>query len=133
MLGIAIDIFAGMHCMVAWKTLGILLAMSIAAWSAEAGLFWALLLGMGLHAGFTAGIAIMALATLATMVPSTPGYFGPFHLAAFSMLTLLDALPADAAVFAVLVHLSLWAPTTVAGAIAIWLNPQMLRSKATGG
>jgi hypothetical protein len=133
LLGVVIEIFAGMRCMVASKTLGILLAVSMAAWCFEAGLFWALLLGMGLDAGFTAGVAIMALATLATMVPSTPGHFGPFHLAAFSMLTLLGASAADAAVFAVLAHFSLWATTTVAGAIAIGLNPRMFRSRATAG
>ena len=133
LLGVVVEIGAGMRCMVAAKTLGILLAVSIAAWCFEAGLFWALLLGIGLDGGFAAGVAIMALATLATMVPSTPGHFGPFHLAAFSMLTLLDASPADAAAFAVLVHLSLWASTTVAGAIAIWLNPQLFDSKPAVG
>jgi glycosyltransferase 2 family protein len=129
LLGVGIDILAGMQCMVASRMLVVLVAVSIVAWCAEAGLFWALLLGMGLDPGFTAGVAIMALATLATMIPSTPGYVGPFHLAAFSMLTLLNASPADAAVFAVLVHLSLWASTTVAGAMAISLNPQLFRSK----
>lgn len=108
-----------------------LFALSMLVWAGEAGLFWSLLRGLDLEANAGAAVVIMAIATLSTLVPSSPGYVGPFHLAAFSAVTMLDGGPTQAASFAVLAHLGVWLPTTVAGALAMLLNPQLFgRAKA---
>jgi uncharacterized membrane protein YbhN (UPF0104 family) len=60
--------------------------------------------------------------TLSTLVPSTPGYIGPFHLAAFAAITMLGSDAAHAGAFAVLAHFTLWATTTLVGAVAILLR-----------
>jgi glycosyltransferase 2 family protein len=108
--------------------LPVLLALflsSLLVWAGEAGLFWALLHGFGLDASPGAAVVVMAIATLSTLVPSSPGYVGPFHLAAYSAIAMLGGTPAQAASFAVLSHLGVWLPTTLAGAVAIFLNPQL--------
>lgn len=101
--------------------------LSLLVWIGEAGLFYSLLLGFALNATPVAAMIIMAIATLATLVPSSPGYVGPFHLAAFAGITLLGGTNEQAASFAVLSHLGLWVPTTLAGAVAIALNPRMFK------
>ena len=73
----------------------------------------------------------MAIATLATLVPSSPGYVGPFHLAAFAGITFLGGTNEQAASFAVLSHLGVWVPTTLAGAVAIASTPDMFRGLRT--
>jgi uncharacterized membrane protein YbhN (UPF0104 family) len=70
----------------------------------------------------------MAITTLSTLVPSSPGYVGPFHLAAFTAVSMLGGSDAQAASFAVLVHLALWIPTSLVGALAIWSRPQLFRA-----
>jgi hypothetical protein len=70
----------------------------------------------------------MSIATLSTLVPSSPGYVGPFHLAAFTAVSLIGGTAAQAGSFAVLAHLALWLPTTAAGAIAILFRPELFRS-----
>ncbi|MGJ7508095.1 lysylphosphatidylglycerol synthase transmembrane domain-containing protein [Variovorax sp. GT1P44] len=117
----------GFDAMTRPRVLAMLLGLSLLVWLGEAGLFYNLLLGFGLVATPSAAVIIMAIATLATLVPSSPGYVGPFHLAAFAGISLLGGTSEQAASFAVLSHLGLWAPTTLAGAIAIARNPQMFR------
>ena len=104
---------------------------SMLVWVGEAGLFLALLRGLKLNVGVAFAVVVMAIATLSTLVPSSPGYIGPFHLAAFTAVSMLGGNSAQAASFAVVAHLGLWLPTTVAGALAMLFNPKLFaRAKA---
>ena len=104
---------------------------SMLVWVGEAGLFWALLRGLELRVGFAFAVVVMAIATLSTLVPSSPGYIGPFHLAAFTAVSMLGGNSAQAASFAVVAHLGVWLPTTVAGVLAMLFNPKLFaRAKA---
>ena len=126
------DLLEGFDAMSRLPVLLALFVLSIFVWVGEAGLFWSLLRGFGLEATAGAALFVMAIATLSTLVPSSPGYVGPFHLAAFTAVAMLGGTSAQAASFAVLAHLGVWLPTTVAGAVAILLNPQLFgRAKAT--
>lgn len=99
--------------------------LSALAWLGETGLFYAVLQGFGSGAGPTTALLAMSLATLATLVPSSPGYVGPFHLAAFTALTIAGQPAQIAGSFAVVTHLALWSATTLAGAVAILLQPHL--------
>jgi uncharacterized protein (TIRG00374 family) len=100
-----------------------LLSMSLLVWAGEAGVFFFVLKGFEGQVDMAGAIVVMAIATIATLVPSSPGYVGPFHAAAFAAAAMLGDSPEAAASFAVVVHLTLWLPTTLAGGIAILLNP----------
>lgn len=121
----------GFEAMSRPPALAILFGLSLLVWVGEAGLFYSLLIGFGLEATPTAAVIIMAIATLATLVPSSPGYVGPFHLAAFAGISLLGGTNDQAASFAVLSHLGLWVPTTLAGVVAIAANPRMFKGLRT--
>lgn len=105
--------------------------ISMLVWVGEAGLFYFMLLGFGLDASPALAVVVMAIATLATLVPSAPGYIGPFHLAAFTAITMLGGTSAQAGSYAILSHLALWLPTTIAGAIAIWATPTLFHGIRT--
>jgi len=119
------DLLSSFAAMSRLSVLTTLFAVSMLVWAGEAGLFLSLLQGFGLNASPAAAVVVMAIATLSTLVPSSPGYVGPFHLAAYAAISMLGGTPAQAASFAVLSHLSVWLPTTLAGALAILLNPQL--------
>lgn len=128
------DLLLGIDAMSRLPVLFSLFVLSMLVWAGEAGLYWGLLWGFGLEVGAGAALVVMAIATLATLVPSSPGYVGPFHLAAFSAVIMLGGTPAQAASFAVLAHLGVWLPTTIAGALAILFNPKLFgRAKAMAG
>jgi uncharacterized protein (TIRG00374 family) len=113
------------------RTLLTLVLLSMVIWIGETGLFWAVLRGLNIDSGFPAALTIMAVATLSTLVPSSPGYVGPFHLAAYSAAVMLGGTAAQAASFAVLAHLGLWLPTTLAGGIAILAKPALFKGRAS--
>ncbi|WP_426270890.1 lysylphosphatidylglycerol synthase transmembrane domain-containing protein [Dyella kyungheensis] len=114
------------------RTMLRVLLLSAVVWAGEAGLFWAMFQGLEIYAGYSSALMVMAIATLSTLVPSSPGYVGPFHLAAFAAVHALGGADAQAASFAVLAHLSLWLPTTVAGGLAILLNPKLFAAQSRG-
>lgn len=105
-----------------------MLAVSMLVWIGEAGLFYFVLLGTGVFGSPIVALLVMAVATLSTLAPSSPGYVGPFHLAAFTAISLVGGTATQAGSYAVIVHLALWIPTTVAGALAIWSNPALFRA-----
>jgi glycosyltransferase 2 family protein len=114
------------------RVLGATLLISMLVWVGESGLFYFVMRGFGLDATPVMALLVMAIATLSTLVPSSPGYVGPFHLAAFTAISLVGGTAAQAGSYAVLSHLALWLPTTLAGAVAILTRPQLFRA-ARGG
>ena len=102
-----------------------ILLVSILIWVGEAGLFYFILLGDGVYGSLQSAVLVMALSTLSTLAPSSPGYIGPFHLAAFTAISLAGGNPEEAGSFAVIVHLCLWLPTTFAGFLSILARPDL--------
>jgi uncharacterized protein (TIRG00374 family) len=131
MMGALGELLTSFEAMSRWPVLLSLFVLSMLVWVGEAGLYWSLLRGYGLEASPSGAVVVMAIATLSTLVPSSPGYIGPFHLAAFSAVVMLGGSNAQAASFAVLAHLGVWLPTTIAGALAIFFNPQLFGSTIT--
>lgn len=103
-------------------------SISMMVWIGESGLFYFLLLGFGFDSNPALAIVVMSISTLSTLVPSSPGYVGPFHLAAFTAVSMLGGTSAQAGSFAILAHLTLWLPTTIAGAIAILMRPELFQA-----
>lgn len=117
----------GFNSMSRPKALFGILIISVLVWIGEAGLFYFVLLGTGVESSPIIALLVMALATLSTLVPSSPGYVGPFHLAAFTAVSLVGGTAGQAASYAVIVHLALWLPTTIGGVLAIWTDPELFR------
>lgn len=126
-LGLAAELLAGFRQMSGWRTLLLVFGLSALAWLGEMGLFLSLMAGFGLGVDPLAALLVMAFATLSTLAPSSPGYVGPFHLAAFTSLILLGVDEETATSFAVLSHLMLWVPTTLAGGISMLIRPEIFR------
>lgn len=96
------------------NTIGFMM-LTLGIWCFEAAVFGSLMLGLNGPFSIPAVALVASLGSLATLVPSSPGYFGSFHVAAFTGYQLLSGLTEGAAALAVLAHASLWVPTTVVG------------------
>ena len=118
----------GFQAMSRARSLLMLFLISMLIWAGESGLFYFTLLGLGMNASPTMALMVMSLATLATLTPSSPGYVGPFHLAAFAAVSLMGGTSAQAGSYAIITHLALWVPTTLAGAVAIGFRPELFRA-----
>ena len=92
-----------------------LLALSLAAWLAEGLVFWCAALALSYLAVPEAGWLALPVGTLATLIPSTPGYFGTFDFFVARAMTLAGNELVAATAYALLIHLLLWLPVTLAG------------------
>jgi uncharacterized protein (TIRG00374 family) len=99
-----------------------LLGLSIVAWVLEGLVFACVLWSLQIQVPWPAAWLSLAAATLATLLPSSPGYVGTFDYFASLGLTAYGAAPAPAAAFAVLAHLVLWLPVTAAGFAVLLLG-----------
>ena len=101
------------------RHLSSLMTISLLIWVAESGIGYFILRGFGLSVSMTDALLFMSLATISTLVPSSPGYVGLFDLAVIASANLLGATVGQGISIALVLHLTLWFPTTFAGLVAV--------------
>jgi hypothetical protein len=100
-----------------------LVLWSFAAWLAEGCLFWFAALALPSITTPLAGWLALPVGTLATLIPSTPGYVGTFDYFTVRAMSALSNTAAAATAYALLVHASLWLPPTLIGGLYLLLHP----------
>jgi uncharacterized protein (TIRG00374 family) len=100
-----------------------LLVWSLFAWIAEGFVFW--FVALSLPSVINDGAAWLALSfgTLATIIPSTPGYVGTFDYFTSQAMAALGNSHASSTAFAFLVHAVLWLPPLIAGGLYLLVSP----------
>jgi len=105
-----------------------LVSLSLLAWVLEGTMYacvaWSLHVGGSPIAPWFAA----ATGTLATLIPSSPGYVGTFDYFAILGLTAFGARRVVATAFAMIVHVMLWLPVTLVGA-AFLITPGTVRTR----
>ena len=100
-----------------------LLALSAAAWLAEGCVFWFAARALVDVSNPAAAWLALPVGTLATLIPSTPGYAGTFDYFTIHAMTTLGTAVTPATAFAMLVHLLLWLPPTLVGGLYLIIRP----------
>jgi len=100
-----------------------LLIWSAAVWLMEGCLFWCAGLALSSLTEAAAGWLALPVATLATLIPSTPGYVGTFDYFTIQAMTALGNGVAQATAYALLVHVLLWLPPTLIGGAYLLIFP----------
>ena len=96
-----------------------LLALSVLSWGLEGCVFW--VVGQAFNVALPGYAPWFALstATLATLIPGTPGHLGTFDYFAVLGFGVYGIERSAAASMAFVVHLLLWLPVTVVGGILL--------------
>jgi len=99
-----------------------LFGLSLVAWLLEAGVVAVAVLAVG--GGFEPAAAMFATAaaSLATLAPSAPGYFGTFHFFGALALENVGIPAAEALVSVTFAHLILWGTITLTGLLVLALH-----------
>jgi uncharacterized protein (TIRG00374 family) len=100
-----------------------LVLWSIFAWLAEGCLFWCAGLALTTVTFPLSGWLALPVGTLATLIPSTPGYVGTFDYFTVRAMCELGNSVAAATAYALLVHILLWLPPTFIGGIYLLFHP----------
>ncbi len=110
----------GLRALRSARLLGLIYLYSLLAWTAEALMYYVIGLGFALDLPPQAYLLTVAAANLATLVPSSPGYVGPFDAAAIFVLTLFGAGAAVAASYTLALHAALIVPVVLLGFYYLW-------------
>ena len=103
--------------------MGKLVAWSMAAWLAEGCMFWIAAGALPKITFPAAGWLALPVGTLATLIPSAPGYVGTFDFFTMKAMVTLGNSESASAAYAILVHLLVWLPPTAAGGLYLVLYP----------
>lgn len=99
--------------------------LSVVAWLAEAAMYGLIARGFGLDLSPALVLLATAVANLATLIPSSPGYVGPFEAGILLALSGLAGLPrATVFSYAIVLHGALYLPITLVG-LAFWWQHQL--------
>jgi uncharacterized protein (TIRG00374 family) len=104
-----------------------LIGWSVGIWLIEGGVYWLVAQSLAGIAAAQGVLLAVPVGTLATLIPSTPGYVGTFDYFTAQAMLLTGNEPTVAAAFAFLVHMVLWLPATVAGGLYLALRPSIAR------
>lgn len=91
------------------------IGLTALVWLCEAGLYLALLPAFGLTPHPLHAVFAMASTNLGILVPSTPGFIGPFHFFCSQALAAVGVTTDVAFAYAVLVHAAFFVPITLWG------------------
>jgi uncharacterized protein (TIRG00374 family) len=139
LLGIAERLLEGLTVISSPKDLAKVFAWSIPVWGSEAVMYYLIAQGFDLRPIFdsqmefiAAILVFTAAANLAGVLPSTAGSWGPFDFFGAAALVALGVGQDVAAAFALTVHVALWVPPTVVGAVLLVLDGSSLSKLIKG-
>ncbi|MBI5535516.1 MAG: flippase-like domain-containing protein [Deltaproteobacteria bacterium] len=120
------QITQGLSSLRSLRSVASVLALSVMVWLAEAGLFLFILPCFNLAASYPQSVVVMAATNLGILVPSSPGFIGPFHYFCMRALGTFGVAEATAFSYAVAVHLAFYAPVTLWGVVAMaWYGVEL--------
>lgn len=112
---------AGLGIFRRWQDLLSVVLTSLLAWLLEASMYLFVAEAFNLDLSPAAILLITAVANLATLIPSSPGYVGAFEYGVVLAMTSALGIGREVALsYAVVVHAALYFPVTVLGFIFWW-------------
>ncbi len=125
--------FDGLGILRSREDLVLVCLTSIAAWVLEATVYALISVGFGLGLSPAAILLVTAVANLATLVPSSPGYVGAFEAGVLLALAGAIGIQHDLALsYAIVVHAALYFPITMIG-LYFWGRESLSWSDVRGG
>lgn len=88
-------------------------------WAIEAGTYWIVMRAFGLELSYALALLVVGAVNLAGLIPASPGQVGVNEFVVISILTALGIAAPLATAYAVVIHLTIWLPITLAGFILL--------------
>lgn len=122
-------IFSALEYMAKGHTMPGLLFWSLLAWTAEGFVYWFSALSLPVITHHQAAWLALPLGTLATIIPSTPGYVGTFDFFTSKAMIALGNSEVASISYALFVHVLLWIPATLIGGVYLLLHPVKIEKR----
>lgn len=113
------EILAGLEGLRSHRHLLGAVICSYLTWAIEAGVYWIVMRALDLELSYAVALLLVGAVNLAGLIPASPGQVGVNEFVVISILTALGIAAPLATAFAVVVHLTIWLPITLAGFILL--------------
>ena len=105
------------------RDLAMVFGTSAVIWLLETCKYWFVMHAFPFEVSFGVLMLMTAVVNLFTTLPSTPGYIGTFDVPGIAVLTAAGVVQAVAAGYTIVLHVALWLPITLLGALSsCWLD-----------
>lgn len=138
-LALSASLLQGLTVVNSPKALAVVFLYSLPVWAFEAAMYYLISIGFDLDSNFGSQVELIAVllvftaaANLAGVLPSSAGSWGPFDFFGAAALIALGVPNGVASGFALTVHVALWVPVTVLGAIMLLADGSSLRKLING-
>jgi glycosyltransferase 2 family protein len=106
----------GLHILRSFNELVLVASCSVLAWGLESSMYLVIARGFDLPLGVAGALMTTAVANLATLIPSTPGYIGVFESGVVLVVNGILGIEREVALsYAIVVHAALYFPITLWG------------------
>ena len=113
--GLADEVLAGLEGLRSPVHLLGAVISSFATWCIEAFTYWLVTVAFGLELSYAVALLLVGAVNLAGLIPASPGQVGVYEFVVISILTALGIAAPLATAYAVVVHIAIWLPITLAG------------------
>ncbi|MEO8083352.1 MAG: lysylphosphatidylglycerol synthase transmembrane domain-containing protein [Ardenticatenales bacterium] len=106
----------------------LLFCTSVVIWLCETMKYWFVMHAFpDMHVSFLTLMLMNGIVNLATTIPAGPGHVGTFDAPGIAVLTAAGVAQSVATAYTVVLHVALWVPITVLGALFLWRSHVNLR------
>ncbi len=115
----------------AFQNVGQLLGAALTSygtWLVQGVVYWVMLLAFGIDQPFTIALLLVGAVNLAGLIPASPGQIGVFEYFIVLVLGTVNVEQSRALSYALVTHVVIWLPATVAGLIYLFQRGLTLRS-----
>lgn len=109
------EIFAGLSSLRSPLFLIGAIITSYATWAIEAFVYWMVIWAFGLELGYPVALLVVGTVNLAGLIPASPGQVGVYEFFASAVMTAVGVAQDTALAYAIVVHIVIWLPVTLAG------------------
>lgn len=115
MTRLADEIIEGLQALRSPADLAGAVVSSYASWMVEASVYWIVSFAFGLNVGYPVMLLTVGVVNLAGLIPASPGQIGVFEFFVSLVLTAMGVAQTEAHAYALVVHVVIWLPVTLAG------------------
>jgi uncharacterized protein (TIRG00374 family) len=126
LVSLATSVTRAAACLHGFRQITLLSAYSLLVWVLETGLFLALLPAFGIAPSLSLSATAMSVTNLGLLIPSSPGFIGPFHYFCSRTLMAQGISEATGVAYTSVVHLAFFIPVTLWGAgVMLWYGVEV--------
>ncbi len=114
------EIIAGLEGLRSLSSVIGTIVSSYSTWAIEAGVYWLVSFAFNLNVGYDVMLLIVGVVNLAGLIPASPGQLGVFEFLVSTVLIGVGIADTLAIAYALVVHVVIWLPVTIAGLLFLF-------------